>query len=228
MEMLRAAGEFAVDLVYPKRCAGCGCRGSWLCAVCDGELPRFAPPWCLRCGVPSALGSCQCEKMSTALSVTRSVGPFEGWLKNAILHCKYQGEWARAEPLADALAGAVADIASCDAVVPVPLHPARFRQRGFNQSQLLARQLTRLSGIHIMEPLARSRHTSAQATLPAESRLSNVAGAFALTRGANVEGLSLLLIDDVITTGATLVTCAEVLLKAGAKSVSAATLAREL
>lgn len=228
MEILRAAGEFAVDLVYPKRCAGCGRRGSWLCADCEARFVPFLPPWCARCGVPTALSRCQCERLPEALSAVRSVGPFEGWLRNAIVQCKYQGEWARAEPLALVMKDAVSDIMPCDALVPVPLHAARFRLRGFNQSQLLARHLAKHTGGAVKEPLVRMRKTMAQAELSAEERQSNVVGAFELAPRAKVDGMSLVLIDDVMTTGSTLAACAEVLLQAGATSVCAATVAREL
>ncbi len=227
MDVFRAAGEFALDLVYPKRCAGCGRRGVWLCAECDAHLARFSPPWCPSCGVPRALGSCRCQRMPEVLSATRSVGPFDGWLKNAIVQFKYHGEWARAEPLSRPLANAIGDILPCDALVPVPLHPARFRQRGFNQSKLLAHHVGKQFDLEVREAVTRARPTAAQATLSAADRRPNVAGAFACT-APDVEGLSFLLIDDVITTGSTLAACAEALLGAGAKSVSAATIAREM
>jgi competence protein ComFC len=228
MDFLRSAGEFAIDLVYPKRCAGCGTRGSWLCTRCDAGLTRFLPPWCPGCGVPLALNRCQCERMPEALFATRSVGPFDGWLRNAIVQYKYHGEWARAEPLALPLANAIGEMMPCDALVPVPLHTARFRQRGFNQSQLLARHAARHLGIEVREAVVRSRHSTAQATLSAAERRPNVDRAFAVCPTACVEGMSLILIDDVITTGSTLAACADVLLAAGAKSVSAGTVAREL
>jgi competence protein ComFC len=227
MDIIRAAGEFAVDLVYPKRCAGCGRRGIWLCAECDAHLPRFAPPWCSGCGVPLSLDRCQCQRTPDVLAATRSVGPFDGWLKNAIVQFKYHGEWARAEPLSEPLADAINDILPCDALVPVPLHPKRFRKRGFNQSQLLARHVARQLGLEVCDAVTRARNTVAQATLSAGDRPTNVEAAFVCS-AMNIEGMSLLLIDDVITTGSTLAACANALIVAGAKSVSAATIAREL
>ena len=113
-------------------------------------------------------------------------------------------------------------LAGADAVVPVPLHALRERSRGFNQARELARHL----GLPVLDALVRTRRTSAQADLPKAKRDANVRGAFAVTRGVDVEGLVLVLIDDVSTTGSTLNACAAPLLDAGAKEVRALTAAR--
>ena len=113
-------------------------------------------------------------------------------------------------------------LAGADAVVPVPLHAARERSRGFNQARELAQHLS----LPVLDALVRTRNTSAQADLPKARRDANVRGAFALTRGVDVDGLVLVLVDDVSTTGATLNACAEPLLDAGAREVRALTAAR--
>jgi competence protein ComFC len=123
---------------------------------------------------------------------------------------------------------AVAHTQQVDALIPVPLHAARLRQRGFNQSLLLAQHAGELLGIEVKEALIRTRRTDAQVNLGSAQRTINVAGAFALKPGFPMAGLSIVLIDDVITTGSTLSACAEALLSAGATSVKAATLAREI
>ena len=110
----------------------------------------------------------------------------------------------------------------------MPLHAARLRQRGFNQSLLLAQHAGDLLGIEVKEALIRTRRTDAQVNLGSEQRTINVAGAFAVQPSFPVAGLSIVLIDDVITTGSTLSACAEALISAGATSVTAATLAREM
>jgi ComF family protein len=115
-----------------------------------------------------------------------------------------------------------------DALIPVPLHAVRLRQRGFNQSLLLAQQAGDLLGREVKEALTRTRRTDAQVNLGSEQRAINVAGAFAVQPSLPVAGLSIVLIDDVITTGSTLSACAEALITAGATSVRAATLAREM
>jgi ComF family protein len=115
-----------------------------------------------------------------------------------------------------------------EALVPVPLHAARLRQRGFNQSLLLAQHAGRLLGIEVKDALIRTRRTDAQVNLGSEQRKINVAGAFAVQPRLPVAGLSVVLIDDVITTGSTLSACAKALRSAGATSVTAASLAREM
>jgi ComF family protein len=224
----RYAAEFAVDLVYPKRCAGCGLRGSWLCVDCCAALPLFTAPWCDRCGVPASYSHCECSSTPENLEQVRSVGPFDGWLRGAVVQFKYHGEWARAAHLGEPLAAAVADMRLADALVPVPLHAARLRHRGFNQSLLLAQHAGASLEMEVKEALIRTRRTDAQVNLGSEQRAINVTGAFAVKPNFPVAGLSIILIDDVITTGSTLSACAEVLITDGATSVRAASLAREL
>jgi competence protein ComFC len=228
IDSFRRAAELAVDLVYPKRCAGCSRRGSWLCNDCDYALPRFSAPWCERCGVPATYPRCKCPSTPINPERIRSVGPFDGWLREAIVLFKYHGEWARATHLGVPLAATIGHLQQIDALVPVPLHPSRLRQRGFNQSLLLARQVGGLLGVDVREALIRTRRTDAQIHLGAEARKANVAGAFALQSNIPIAGLCLVLIDDVVTTGSTLSACADALIGAGAASVMAASLAREM
>ncbi len=217
-----------VDAVFPPRCAGCDRRGQWLCDACDATWERFASPWCERCGVPSHL-TCCCAEMSETLSRVRSVGPFDGWLHNAIIHLKYHGESARAAHLGELLAGAIDDdtLLKADGIVPVPLHPRRFRDRGYNQAELLARRAATLSGVPLVPVLRRVRDTPRQVGSNLAQRHGNVAGAFHADT-AICRGKHLLIVDDVLTTGATLASCAEALRAAGTTSVSVLTLARQM
>jgi ComF family protein len=224
---VRAISAFAVDLVYPKRCAGCGRRGGWLCPDCEREIERFAPPWCPTCGIPTHY-PCRCASMPQELAEVRSVGPFAGWMRGAVIHCKYHGEWGRTAELGALVAGVCESLCSFDALVPVPLHPSRRRQRGFNQSLLIAQRAAELLRVPVEENVLRVRRTGAQVHLGAEERATNVTGAMAIRPGCTIEGRTFVLIDDVITTGSTLAACAAVLLRAGAQQVKAATLCREL
>jgi len=113
-----------------------------------------------------------------------------------------------------------------DFIVPVPLHPTRKRERGFNQAELLARALNRATGIRLHRALQRTRYTTTQTQFDRAERMENLKGAFRLRRGSNVQDLRVLLVDDVLTTGSTLSECASVLKAAGAVSVHAATAAR--
>jgi ComF family protein len=157
----------------------------------------------------------------------RSAGWYEGWLRDAIVHFKYQGEYARADHLADLLSPTVTTMGSVDALVPVPMHRNRVAERGYNQSALLARRVANGTALPVSDALARIRETVQQTMLHADQRRANVASAFSVPTPRLVAGMRLLLIDDVLTTGATLSACADALAAAGATWVGAATLARD-
>jgi ComF family protein len=209
--------------------AGPVCEGCWT------TIERLAPPWCARCGDAvvngMAAGLCRrCERTPYCFETARSAGAFDGVLRGLIHQFKYGSVRSLATPLSSLMREAGTDlIGAADAVVPVPLHPWRSFQRGFNQADDLARGL----GLPVWRVLRRRRHGVPQASLPAERRHSNVGGAFGLRRrggpGARLQMVrerTLLLVDDVMTTGATLDACGEVLLEAGARRVLALTAAR--
>ena len=155
----------------------------------------------------------------------RAVGAYEGSLRAIVHALKYEGRRSLARPLATFMRTRGADVlGGADWVVPVPLHPSRRRERGFNQAADLARHL----GLPICHALARIRETRTQTDLPAAARHRNVSGAFALAprAAARVSERVIVLVDDVSTTGATLEACAVVLKEAGAKEVRALTAAR--
>lgn len=228
LDALDAAGTFLLDVVYPQRCAGCGARGSWLCDHCDAAFDRFVGPVCFGCGIPQSIGACRCNELPMSIECVRSIGPYGGWLRRAVIQVKYHGEWARVRDLGPLLAHASTDLLPADALVPVPLHPSRRKQRGFNQTEKLAESLSRIVDVPVELLLQRTRRTTPQVRLDASGRHANVAGAFALSPGGIVTGKRLLLVDDVITTGATLGACADVLYAAGASSIGVVTVAREL
>jgi len=224
---LRMARAAAVETVYPRRCAGCGRRGIWVCDDCAGQLPILSRPWCERCGVPNALGPCHCADLAPRLELVRSVALYEGWLQQAIIAFKYNDEWSRADHLGQLLAKVVAQIPNLTAVVPVPLHPKRRRQRGYNQAELLAQVVARQLHLPVCDLLVRVKPTAQQVGLSALERHHNVADAFQhLSMGMGGDG-RIVLIDDVVTTGSTLGACAEALALGGWHSIAAATLARE-
>lgn len=215
------------DIVYPRRCGGCGLRGTWLCNDCDSALPRYAAPWCSRCGVPTNVAACRCDRLPVSLDRVRTVASYDGWLRSAIVSFKFHDEQDRAGHLGAMLSPLLDDLAPIDAVVPVPLHPRRERERGFNQALLLARYATNERFPLREDILVRSRPTRHQVGLGADERRANVHEAFAVLPGVSLQSLRLVLVDDVLTTGSTLGNCADALRAAGARSVSAVTLAGE-
>jgi ComF family protein len=157
------------------------------------------------------------------LTEWRAIGPYEGSLRGIVQAMKYQGCRSLARGLGSRMRTAAHDMLErADIVVPVPLHYARLRSRGFNQARDLASALN----APVVGALARIRATPSQTDLPAARRHANVKGAFVLRHGCCVRGLHVVLVDDVSTTGATVEACARVLRDSGAASVSALTAAR--
>ena len=224
---MRRIGEFAIDALFPKRCCACRRRGCWVCETCRGQVSLYAPPWCPRCGIPTARGVCACRTLPASIDRFRAAGPYDGWLAAAVVAMKYHGEWARAEHLGETLATPLAHVPRDAIVVATPLHPARLRSRGYNQVELIARAAARHTG-HRLEPLlTRVRDTPHQVGLDGEARRRNVRGAFAARGPAEIAGQIVVVVDDVVTTGATVGACAEALRRAGAASVWVVSLALE-
>lgn len=202
-----------LDKLAPRRgplCPACGrflegAGGDHLCAACLGSRPPF--------------------------SLHRSCASYGGTLKEVILLFKYRRFAPLSAPLARfaeaALGREGALWEGAELLVPVPLHRARRRERGFNQSRLLARDLARLRGMAVLDgALVKIRNVPAQAGLRAAERERNVVGAYAVRRPEKVRGRTVVLVDDVTTTGATLRECARVISEAGAEDVRAVTLAQ--
>lgn len=236
MNAVAALFDPFLSLLYPPRCLLCGTLGgpSGLCAACAGQIAPVPPPWCARCG--QSLGQStdcfNCGSRLPAFACARSMGHADGILRGAIHHFKYRDRPQLAEPLGALLADfaraqspALHDLAF-DALLPVPMHRVRQRLRGYNQSERLARVLSRELGLPLdTQMLTRPRPTRPQVGLAGEARRSNLRAAFAVPCPELVSGKTLLIVDDVATTGSTLDACALALKAAGAKSVYALTLA---
>ncbi len=218
-----------MDLVFPPRCASCDRLGEWLCASCAAQIVRLPDPICRRCGLPARLPLCwRCRGSRSSLDGIRAFGYLDGTLRAAVHGLKYRGRRGATRPLARLLNQiATQESLPHDLVVPVPLHPDRLAERGFNQAELLAEEVALLTGRPIgRAALSRVRATPPQVHSGIAERRRNVLGAFRASEEA-VEGREVLLIDDVATTGATLESCARALRAVGAASVWGLVLARE-
>ena len=220
-----------LDLLFPPRCVGCGSEGSFLCASCCKSLCPVEPPFCERCGVPLSEGNLclTCRRSSLEIDGIRSLFLFEGAARQAIYNFKYRNLKAVASCLGELLRDYLAaNPLLGEVLVPVPLHPKRLRQRGYNQATLLSRELSKLCGLPIVEKsLLRLRDTASQTALSPQERRGNTRGAFGCA-DQRLHGKRVLLIDDVCTTGATLDACAVALKKGGVSSVWGLTMAREI
>ncbi|MHB1296007.1 MAG: double zinc ribbon domain-containing protein [Anaerolineae bacterium] len=218
-----------LDLLFPPHCVACHRAGAWLCQDCLAAVQAIRPPICPHCGAPRmAAGRCRaCRQGPSSLDGMRSVAWHRPPLSEAVHALKYEGMRVLADSLAALMAACWQDQAlPVDVLIPLPLHPARERRRGYNQSALLARALGRTLHLPVEERwVVRARDTRAQVGLSRTARRENVAGAFA-AQGNAAAGRRVLLIDDVMTTGATLEACAEALRQAGAVEVWALTLTR--
>ncbi len=227
------------SLFYPPHCVICGIDvepDSYLCDSCSEKAPRIRPPFCATCSEPfdgaiSDTFTCaNCAHRSlhfeTAVAIYRS----RGIVRRLVHEFKYGHQQHLRHPIGDWLCQTLGDPRlqgrHFDGIVAVPLHPARERERGFNQALLLAEILSKRSGIPLRNALQRVRYTTTQTVYDRQERMENLKDAFCLRKNADVRDSRMLLVDDVLTTGSTLSECARVLKDGGAVSVHAATAAR--
>lgn len=233
IEVLRTVLTRSERLIFAPTCGGCGWPGTWWCRKCWASLPWLweVSPRCRRCSLPLHPGiACpDCPSWPAELSGVRALFRYEGPIRSALHRVKYRGERRRGEELGSLLAR----YAEClfdsqpgafTAVVPVPLHESRLHTRGFNQSALLAKAVADRYGWLFAPALVRQRATASQVGLERERRWSNVAGAFAWL-GRPLSG-TVLLVDDVVTTGATIAAATAALVACGAERVTVLSLAR--
>ena len=219
----------SLDLLYPPCCGGCGRAGSRWCVDCQATASLIRPPYCRVCGqLLDQPGVCRiCLTNRPAFSALRSWAVHAGPVRNALIKLKYQRDMS----LGDLLARQLIQILDktdwqVDLVIPVPLGVARLRERGYNQASLIARPLALGSGIpYSSRVLMRTRETRSQVGLSIEERRENVHAAF-VALWTEVVGQSILVVDDVATSGATLDACAEAILTAGGKTVFGLTVSR--
>ena len=222
--LVRVATSRVLDAALPANCVGCGVEGPPICAGC---APRLDARLEAAAGVPIGLPG----DLPAPLLQLEWCAPFHGVVRNALHAIKYGGEQRLAEPLGRAVARRWARVGvGADLVTHVPVHADRARQRGYDQAELIARSAARHLGLPFVPLLARRRATIAQFDLDRRDRAANVEGAFAVvatTTAPDPRGRWVLLVDDVLTTGATIAACASALEAAGVMATSAITVARE-
>ena len=224
--------RLALDLFFPAWCIGCGREGKYICDFCREKLLLISPPICVKCGRPlTEQNTCPgCIEEPVAIDGIRAPFLFHGVIRQAVHELKYRNLKA----VAPSLAGFLHDYLlenplPGDVLVPVPIHKKRQRERGYNQSSLIAHELSRRNGLSINEDcFIRRVNTPPQVrTTSASERRKNIANAFACVND-KLKGRQVILIDDVSTSGATLNTCAAILKSAGAISVWGLTIALEI
>lgn len=243
--MFKALFRLIVDFVFSPKCLTCSRflkeeENDPVCPECWAEIQLIAPPWCERCGFPlassfegTAAPICrECRKGKRYFHQARAVGIYDGTLRKIIHLFKYRQKESLHQILGELLLKYLSQHWSdlkVDFILPVPLHRKRLRWRGFNQAELLARMISLNLDLPLLtENLQRPRFTTPQIELTKKERLTNLRGAFKVRKSEEIEGLSLLLIDDVFTTGATMNECSRALVEAGASKVYCLALARPI
>jgi competence protein ComFC len=232
-QFARDAGRGILDLIYPPKCLVCGdLQEYYLCPKCVSRIDYLVPPVCDRCGLPVEEISCRnihCKTLN--FTRARAVAVYDGVIREAIHQLKYSGCTVLMAELNALLVDYLAtysDFAGdATAVIPIPIHASRERERGFNQSALLARGVSEYLRMPLlMHVLERVGGLRPQAELSEHERIDNVKGAFRVSPNLSLQGERVLLIDDVLTTGSTTSEASKVLREAGAARVYVFTLAR--
>ena len=235
----RKTAEEGLNMVLPPHCGACDAPvdvPGRLCAACWNEVGFIVPPYCAGCGLPFEIDAeagalCgDCLRQAPAYRRARAALLYRGVGRDLVLALKMADRTWIASGLAGWMANAGAELLrDADLIAPVPLHRWRLLSRRFNQSALLAAALSHDSATPwSADLLIRARATKSQARLSANERRKNVRGAFRLRKrhAGRVSGKTVLLVDDVLTTGATAEACARALLQGGAAAVDVLTLAR--
>jgi competence protein ComFC len=222
----------ALNFLFPPRCVSCGKGGTFFCRKCHNKLIYLQAPLCIRCSKPIRTGTIcnNCQSRNWDIDGIYSVFKYGGAIRHAIIQFKYENIKVLADPLSHFMLEYLKEHhLSFDIIIPVPIHKRRLRERGYNQSLLLAKKLSHMTRLPVVEgSLLRTKNTPHQASSDSvEQRRENIRNAFKCVNH-DISGKRILLIDDVCTSGATLNSCATSLKSAGAASVWGFTLAKEI
>ena len=221
-----------LDFLFPPLCLSCNQEidKGLVCFQCLDKINRTSLGVCAKCGYPLGYNQdCKHCKVRLNLPRTRALGFYsEPWLP--LIHAlKYQGKKSLAKIFGHSMTGLLNSdpiLKQADAIIPIPLHPARKRERGFNQAELLSLAISDQTGIPIHNALKRKKNTKSQVTLAPKERIENMQGAFIIRDKEMIVNKRVILIDDVITSGATISSAAQVLQNAGVKEVYGLVVAR--
>ena len=230
---LQKSSQIVLDFIFPPHCVNCKAINGWLCLDCFGQISFLTDNVCERCGIPleanyaSLCKRCQNGYLQYIDGIRSSARFGSAPIRKSIHFLKYNNHRALASVLGKMLVTAYhQNQLAVDVIIPVPLHPKRLKDRGFNQSELLGKEMSYALNLpHNSQALRRVRHTEVQIKLPASKRRLNVAEAF-FCSAEDLRQKRVLLIDDVCTTGATLDACASALHQQGVASVWGLTVAR--
>lgn len=238
---LRSYLSRIADALIPLTCVGCGDMllskpglGLLLCEACASSLVRISPPWCPQCGLPmpsEGLVCPDCSRLSPSYDICRAVFAYAGEARTLVLRVKHARAFEHAKAMGRLMAATAVKfcLADADLVMPVPATVRRILGRGYNQAALLAREVARsLQRPLDAKSLRRIRDPGPTKGLRAEERLKRARGCFDVRNPWVVQGRKILLVDDVMTTGATISACAEALKAKGAAFVGAIVFARAL
>lgn len=229
-----------LNIVYPLHCASCKKpldpeNSSAVCCHCIGSVKRNPEPYCVHCGRSVEIAGCACDSCvenKPVFSMAYSAYLYEGVLKELVHQFKYGGKLALGRDLSGLLSDFLYDhpeiLEDVAAVTFVPIASDRLIKRGFNQSKILAKHISDSYGIPLVDCIRKIKTTKNQNELARDERLENLKGAFSAGKGPGLSGLTILVVDDIMTTGATLNECAKALVKSGAAGVRCLTLARGL
>ncbi len=236
---MNAYAHSLLDLAFPRACAGCHGRAGdeflYICWNCLAEIRLIKPPYCLLCGdpgggaLPDEYFCAACLRKKPYFDCARSAAVYTGLIKEMILDFKYRGATWLSPDLGQLMLACLRThflAPNIDAVSCVPLHKTREKERTYNQSFLLAREIAGRLRKKTVDCLERLRDTTSQTHLTSAQRADNVKNKFAVKRRHDLKGQRILLVDDVMTTGATVNECARVLKDAGAQEVLVLTVAR--
>lgn len=221
--------NFIFDLLFPRFCVGCQKEGTWLCPSCQDKIILIKSPACIICNKLDPHGLCPKHRPALHISSIYPVGYYSDPILKSLIHSfKYDG----AKDILEILGPLITNLAKNrplpknPILIPVPLSYSRLCERGFNQSELLAQYLSQALNISVSSnTLKRTRHTKPQAEFKRRERLKNIIDSFTVTDPSPIKNKNIILIDDVVTTSATIGECAKALKRAGVKKITVLTLA---